>query len=185
MPCRLRWLSLPGKTGLTQSDRDWVDRFRTNVNLNPPTATQPIKAPKLSQDGRAGFLIAPIDALERSAVLVEAVQELCKRTTTSPTGLSVKVSGPAGNRADLEMVFDAIEGTTFLATSGLILLLLVLIYRSPIFWLIPFVVAICTDFVAWGLIHLAVISGAIVNDQSANILLTHPGFCTWNRSKTH
>lgn len=158
------------ETRLTQSDRNWVEQFRTNLNSNLPTATQTIGTPEFSQDGTAGFLTAPIKALDQSAVLVEAVQKLRQSATAAPTGLDVKVSGPAGNRADLEMVFDSIEGTTFLATAGLILLLLVVIYRSPIFWLIPFVVAICTDFVARGLIYLAAMAGLIVNDQSANIL---------------
>lgn len=158
------------ETGLTQSDRSWINRFQANLNSEPPTATQSISVPEFSQDGKVGFLVAPIKALDRSAVLVKTVQELRQRSIAAPTGLIVKVSGPAGNRADLETVFDSIEGTTFFATAGLISLLLVLIYRSPIFWLIPFFVAICTDFVARGLIYLAAIAGLIVNDQSANIL---------------
>lgn len=157
------------ENGLNQSDQDWVEQFRSDLNRNPPIATQTINTPEFSEDGKAGFLIAPIEALDQSAVLVEAVQELRQRIT-APVGLTVKVSGPAGNRADLETVFDSIEGVTFLATAGLILLLLVLIYRSPIFWLIPFAAAICTDFVARGLIHLTAMAGLIVNDQSANIL---------------
>lgn len=102
--------------------------------------------------------------------MVKAVQELRQRSTNAPTGLDVKVTGPAGNWADLEVVFDSIAGTTFIATAGLILLLLVVIYRSRIFWLISFVVAICTDFVACGLIYFAATAGLVVNDQSANIL---------------
>lgn len=158
------------KNGLTQRDRSWIDEFQVNLKREPPTATQPIGTPEFSQDGKTSFLVAPINALDQSAVLVKAVQELRQRVIAAPTGLTVKVTGPAGNRADLETVFDSIEGTTFFATAGLILLLLVLIYRSPVFWLIPFVVAICTDSVARGLIYLAAISGLIVNDQSANIL---------------
>lgn len=156
--------------GLIESDRAWIDRLRTSLNSEPPTATQPISSPEFSQDGKAGFFVAPIAALDQSAVLVKAVQELSQRSTAAPIGLDVKVTGPAGNRAALEIAFDSIEGTTFIATAGLILLLLVFIYRSPIFWLIPFVVAICTDFVARGLIYLAATAGLIVNDQSANIL---------------
>lgn len=134
------------ETSLTQSDRTWVDQFQANLNSQPPTATQLIDTPKFSQDGKAGFLVAPIKALDQSVVLVKAVQELRQRAIEAPAGLNVKVSGPAGNRADLETVFDSIEGITFFATAGLILLLLILIYRSPIFWLIPFLVAICTVF---------------------------------------
>lgn len=63
-------------------------------------------------------------------------------------GLAAEVTGPAGNRVDLDGAFGSIDGTLLLVTGGLVLLLLVLIYRSPVFWLIPFLAAIFAKVVA-------------------------------------
>ena len=59
-------------------------------------------------------------------------------STELPAGLEAKVTGPAGFSADAIDVFDSINGTLLYATAALVLVLLIIIYRSPIFWLIPF-----------------------------------------------
>ena len=53
-------------------------------------------------------------------------------------GVEVEVTGAAGYGADAIKVFGDINGQLLLAAGGLVLILLILIYRSPIFWAIPF-----------------------------------------------
>src|SRR5690606_449299 len=53
--------------------------------------------------------------------------------------LSVKVSGPAGLIVDLVSVFQGIDGFLLIVTATLVLVLLVLIYRSPIVALVPLI----------------------------------------------
>ena len=53
-------------------------------------------------------------------------------------GREVEVTGAAGFGADAIEVFGDINGQLLLAAGGLVLILLILIYRSPIFWTIPF-----------------------------------------------
>ena len=53
------------------------------------------------------------------------------------SGLEVAVTGAAGFSADAIDVFEQINGTLFAAAFGLVFLLLILIYRSPILLWIP------------------------------------------------
>ena len=50
----------------------------------------------------------------------------------------MKVTGAAGYGADAIKVFGNINGTLLGVTALVVLILLILIYRSPIFWAIPF-----------------------------------------------
>ena len=69
------------------------------------------------------------------------------------------------------MVAEQINGTLLLATAALVFLLLILIYRSPIFWVIPLfsvaVAEVSSRAVGYGLAE----AGVTVNGQSAGVLL--------------
>ena len=85
-------------------------------------------------------------------------------------GLEVKVTGPAGFAADAIKVFESIDGTLLLAAVGIVFVLLILIYRSPLFFWIPLIAVvfaeITTRAVGYGLTEL----GVTVNGQSSSIL---------------
>ena len=71
-------------------------------------------------------------------ILIEAVEDVRELVRMDlPPGLEVEVTGPAGFSADASKAFEGINSTLLLATAGLVFVLLVLIYRSPVFWLIP------------------------------------------------
>ena len=93
-----------------------------------------------------------------------------KRTGNHGGGLETKVTGGAGYSADAIKVFEGINGTLLLSAFVLVLLLLILIYRSPIFWLIPILAVgfaeIATRALGYGLTEL----GVTVNGQSSAIL---------------
>ena len=61
------------------------------------------------------------------------------------------MTGPAGFSADAIEVFDVINGTLLYATAALVLVLLIIIYRSPIFWLIPFFSVILAEAISRGI----------------------------------
>jgi RND superfamily putative drug exporter len=85
-------------------------------------------------------------------------------------GLQAKVTGPAGYAADQIKVFESINGTLLGAGFLLILILLALIYRSPVFLWIPLLSIIfaelTTQAVGYGLTE----AGVTVNGQSSSIL---------------
>ena len=80
------------------------------------------------------------------------------------------MTGPAGFASDAIDVFDSINGTLVAATALLVFVLLILIYRSPIFWLIPFFSVIVAEVSSRGLGYLLSELGTTVTGQSSAIL---------------
>ena len=81
------------------------------------------------------------------------------------------MTGPAGFSADASKAFDGINTTLLFATVGLVFLLLVLIYRSPIFWALPLVSVLFAESVVRGLGYLLAEAGVVINGQTGGILL--------------
>ena len=67
-------------------------------------------------------------------------------------------------------MFDSINGTLLAGTATLVFVLLILIYRSPIFWLIPFFSVIVAEVSSRGLGYLLSELGVTVTGQSSAIL---------------
>ena len=82
----------------------------------------------------------------------------------------MKITGGAGYAADAIEVFESINGTLLLAALSLVIVLLILIYRSPIFLFIPLAAVIFAEILArsigYGLSEL----GVTINGQSSSIM---------------
>jgi RND superfamily putative drug exporter len=85
-------------------------------------------------------------------------------------GLEVEVTGAAGFGADAIEVFGEINGTLLFVAAGIVLLLLIIIYRSPIFWVIPFFTVLFAETSARGFGYLLAEAGVTINGQSGGIL---------------
>ena len=62
------------------------------------------------------------------------------RTRSRPRrgdGLGVEVGGPGALATDADEVFDSLDGPLIYTTVAVVALLLILIYRSPLLWLVP------------------------------------------------
>ncbi|WP_405737421.1 MMPL family transporter [Streptomyces sp. NBC_00028] len=70
-------------------------------------------------------------------------------------GMSVDVGGAGALQTDAAEVYNALGGPLLYTTAGVVALLLILIYRSPVLWLVPLAVAGLADYlsmaVAYGL----------------------------------
>jgi RND superfamily putative drug exporter len=86
-------------------------------------------------------------------------------------GLSVYVTGSLGFNADFEEVFGDIDVKILGVTVLLVLVLLGLIYRSPLVALIPLVVVGFAYSIAQGFVYLYADSGGTVSDNGATILV--------------
>jgi RND superfamily putative drug exporter len=85
-------------------------------------------------------------------------------------GLEVKVTGGAGYSADAIKVFEGINGTLLAAAFALVLLLLILIYRSPIFWLFPIMAVGFAEIATRAIGYELTLLGVTINGQSSSIL---------------
>ena len=82
----------------------------------------------------------------------------------------MKITGGAGYAADAIKVFENINGTLLLAAFTLVIVLLILIYRSPIFLFIPLAAVMFAEIlsrsVGYGISEL----GVTINGQSSSIM---------------
>lgn len=89
-----------------------------------------------SEDGKAAQIIALVDT---SAETKDVVDEMRHLIADSSSSLSIHVTGPAGFAADLLQAFSGIDGLLLVVALSVVLIILLVIYRSPI---LPFVVLI-------------------------------------------
>jgi RND superfamily putative drug exporter len=125
----------------------------------------------ISKDGEAALLVLAIDAEDRGAV-VSGVEQIRRylRAHEQP-GVRAFVTGPGGIAADLEQVADDAGRTLLIATLGLVLLLLLAVYRAPILALLPLLVVGLAYLVAIGIAYLLIEADWIVVNSEGTMLL--------------
>ena len=135
-----------------------------------PDDYAPFVGPVCSQDGKAALVTAYIKGDGESDDILDPV-DFWRDTVSDPGGgLEVKITGGAGYAADAIKVFEGINGTLLLAAVSLVIFLLIVIYRSPIFFWIPLAAVIFAEMLArsvgYGLSEL----GVTINGQSSSIM---------------
>lgn len=103
--------------------------------------------------------------------ITPAVESMRERVGESAGGLSVHVTGPGGTSADFSEAFEGIDSTLLLSAAGVVVVILLITYRSPVLLFVPLLAAVASLFAAQALIYLlAEHAGLTVNGQSAGIL---------------
>ena len=165
--------------GLTDADRaaiaadaDQIAKVKDLAPIASPLAPEAARMGLLSEDGTTAILIAPITAqtIEGIDPAVNEIRSIVH--ADAPSGLQVYVSGPAGITVDAVKVFGSIDGKLLIGTTLLILVLLLLIYRSPIVALVPLVVVGVAYAIAGGIVYLVVKALDLpINGQATGILI--------------
>jgi putative drug exporter of the RND superfamily len=83
-----------------------------------------------SRDGQALMLAFPV--ADKAAV-----KQIKTVVADAPAGLRTAVTGEAGALGDLDEIGEGVDTTLFLAAAGIVAVLLLLTYRSPVLWIIP------------------------------------------------
>jgi putative drug exporter of the RND superfamily len=135
-----------------------------------PDDYAPFVGPICSQDGKAALVTAYLRGDGESDSILDPI-DFWRDTVSDPGGgLEVKITGGAGYAADAIKVFEGINGTLLLAAVSLVIFLLIVIYRSPIFFWIPLTAVIFAEMLArsvgYGLSEL----GVTINGQSSSIM---------------
>lgn len=126
----------------------------------------------ISKDGDAAIIGLEIDANDRNAVSDGVAKIRNLLTQNEVPGLQQHVTGPAGVAADLEKVADDAGRTLLFATVGLVLLLLLLVYRAPILALAPLVAVGVAYLMASGIAYALIEADLItVNTEGTFLLL--------------
>jgi RND superfamily putative drug exporter len=156
--------------GLTAQDRARIAADRAELNGLHLRSTSTFRAPEISRGGTGALLIADIKSDGEGDTIRDPVEAVRNRVSGDDGGLQVKVTGGAGFSSDAIKVFEGINGTLLMAAGLLVLVLLILIYRSPIFLFIPLIAVAFAELlsrsVGWGLTE----AGVTVNGQTSSIL---------------
>ncbi|SHG24678.1 MMPL family transporter [Geodermatophilus nigrescens] len=131
-----------------------------------------VLGPIPSEDGQALQLVVPLDVgpdgWEAIAPVVDGIRA---EVSDGPSGLDAYVTGPAGSAADSSEAFAGIDGTLLFAALGVVVLILLLTYRSPVLWVLPIFSAVIALFCSQAVVYLlARYADLTVNAQSASIL---------------
>lgn len=152
-------------TGITDTDRAKAQADATAFAQVPGAMTP--QGPFPSEDGKALRTIVPLP----TATVTEPVEALRDVAKNGPAGLDAYVTGPAGNSADQQAVFATIDSVLLLAALGVVIVLLLLIYRSPVLWVVPVLCSGVALVLAQAVVYLlAKYADLAVSGQSTAIL---------------
>ena len=123
-------------------------------------------------DPRAAQILVPIrmdeEGWEEISPAVDSIRDVVGE---GGNGLAVHVTGPGGTSADFSEAFEGIDSTLLVSAMAVVIVMLLLTYRSPTLLLIPLLGVVAALFTAQALIYfLAEHAGLTVNGQSAGIL---------------
>ncbi len=139
-----------------------------------PDVTGKIVGPVPSEDGRALQVVVPIRVAEEGngwEELSPRVEELRSIAHADAGGLQVYVTGPAGYFADFASVFSGFDTQGLYITAAIVIVILLLAYRSPVLWILPIMCAGLALTAAQAVIYLVADgTGMTVNGQGAAVL---------------
>ncbi len=128
---------------LTPADLDALTRLGGRLRT---TGGRPAAAAIPSQDGRAAVVEVPMRVTASTAATAAAVTDLRHRIADSaPDTLHILLTGGPALGADIALAFDGADLTLLLVSLGIVALLLLVTYRSPILWLVPLSVVAVAD----------------------------------------
>jgi RND superfamily putative drug exporter len=159
------------RSGLTAGDKRRIQETVGKLNADRRRLVGKAQPPVFSPNGRAAIVVQPVEpGSGQGDAFQTAVQSIRDRAGGSGGGLQVKLTGAAGFSLDAIKVFGNINGSLLLVAALIVLILLIAIYRSPIFWIIPFFTVLLAEAASRGLGYLLAEAGVTINGQTGGIL---------------
>jgi len=160
-------------SGLTAADRAKAAadarRFAGIAGVVPGTVTGPVS----SADGKAMQTLVSVNVGTKgwngAATAVDAMRAIAG---SGANGLASHVAGYLGTGADSSKLYKGIDGTLLYAAVAVVIVILLITYRSPVLWLLPVISSGVALITAEAVVYLlAAHAGLTVNQESQGILL--------------
>ncbi|MDO5740002.1 MAG: MMPL family transporter [Ornithinimicrobium sp.] len=137
----------PDGAALTEAEQRSLGELTATL---PATDGQQAFGPIMSEDGQAAMLQVPVrvDVTDNDALRATVDSVRTAVADALPAGLEARTTGGAAFGADIAASFDGANVRLLLVTIGVVGLLLLLTYRSPILWLVPLTVVGLADQLA-------------------------------------
>src|SRR5215469_16148539 len=168
-------------SGLTAADRAEAAADARRFAEVPDVVPGHVAGPIPSADGRALLTVLQVDLGPKGGDNANnAVAAIHAITRSNPPGLDSYVTGPLGTASDGNNLFKSIGGTLLYAAVAVVVVILLITYRSPVLWLLPVVSSLVALITAEAVIYLlAAHAGLTINGLSVDILLVLVlGACT-------
>jgi RND superfamily putative drug exporter len=160
-------------SGITAADRATAAadarRFAGVHGVLPRQIVGPVE----SADGKAIATTLQVDLGSKGWSAATTATDSLRAITTSsnPNGLVSHITGPLGIAADSNNQFKGIDSTLLFSAVAVVIVILLITYRSPTLWLLPVVSSGVALIIAQAVVYLlAAHAGLTVNAQSAGIL---------------
>ncbi len=159
-------------SGLTAADRAKAAADARSFAALHGVGPGQVVGPVPSADGKAIQTIVSVNLGKQGwNGAAKATDSIRAITQSHADGLASHITGPLGNAADNGKVFKGIESTLLYAALAVIIVILLITYRSPVLWLLPVISSGVALITAQAVIYLlAAHAGLTVNAQSAGIL---------------
>ncbi|MGH8963542.1 MAG: MMPL family transporter [Jatrophihabitantaceae bacterium] len=163
--------------GLTAADKAKIASDRAKFLTVAGVAADQVGAPVFSQREPAAYVSAPLIAKDNGkevdgkklADVEKAVVKIAQ--TDVPAGLTVRPAGPGGLIVAFIDSFNGIDGSLLLAAGLVVIVILLVVYRSPVLWFFPLFSAVLALGAAALIIYpLAKHNVITLNGQSQGIL---------------
>jgi RND superfamily putative drug exporter len=142
----------------------------TSTIPGQPADYAPFVGPICSEDGKAAIVTAYLKGNGEGDRILDPVKFWREEISDPGGGLEVKITGGAGFSADAIEVFEGINGTLLLAALSLVIFLLIVIYRSPLFFFIPLIAVIFAEILSRSIGYGVSELGVTINGQSSSIM---------------
>ncbi len=159
--------------GLTAADRAKVAADTRRFAELPMVLPGHVTGPVISRDGRAMQVILLVDlpgkgsgaAVDHAASVLRAIAK------SHDHGMTANLTGPLGFSADSNNAFQGLLSTVFFAAMAVVIILLLLTYRSPVLWVLPVAsVGLALTAAQWLVYLVATHTGLIVNTVNVGVL---------------
>ncbi len=157
-------------SGLTEEDMATAKQQAAELAKLDGVTGQVI-GPIPSPDGKAMQTVVTFDFGENGWQEMPDVVDKIHEIAPESDGLKVYVTGTGGQAADQAEVFEGIDSTLLFATMGVVIVILLITYRSPLLWLLPVISAGSALLIAQAVVYFLAKHGDLtVNGQSQGIL---------------
>jgi RND superfamily putative drug exporter len=158
------------ESGLTAQDRRAIEQDKQSLIDRPMKFQFGEPQTSFSRDRKMGTLAITVKSTGESNDLADVAKRLRSLSENGPDGLTAKLTGGIGYSDDAVKVFDSINGTLVFGTLAVVIILLLLIYRSPFLWILPISSIVFAELLSRAAGTTLAENGVIVNSQAASIM---------------
>src|SRR6185437_504812 len=159
-------------SGITAADRAKATVDARRFAGVPGALPGQVVGPVESADSKALATIIRVDVGSQGWTgAAKAVDSMRAITGSNANGMAIHITGQLGVASDSNHQFSGIDSTLLFSAVAVVIVILLITYRSPVLWLLPVISSGVALIVAQAVVYLfAAHAGLTVNAQSAGIL---------------